>query len=102
MSRLASTAARGYAGVHQRTRKQWEPIIQEGQGWCMEVICIKPTRWIKPGEPWHLAHTPDRQSYRGPAHAACNIAEVNRRRSKAKRKRRALMAAMDWRTSRQW
>jgi len=34
-----------------------------------------PTRWIQPGTPWDLAHGPTRDTYLGPAHAACNRSE---------------------------
>jgi hypothetical protein len=73
-----STTARGYGTPHQRVRARWEPVVAAGRGWCAELICLMPTRWIRPGTPWHLAHAPD-GSYRGPAHQRCNIAERNRR-----------------------
>ena len=101
---LAKTAARGYGGQHQKLRAQWKPTVDAGHAWCTEVICLQPTRWIPPGTPWHLAHTPDRGGYRGPAHEQCNIAEVNRRRSDARRRARPPVRTvpLPLRTSRRW
>jgi hypothetical protein len=90
---LAKTADRGYGTQHRAERAKWAPIVEAGQGWCAEIICIKRSRRIAPGEPWHLAHTEDRTAYRGPSHEACNVAEVNRRRARK---------MVRWVTSRTW
>jgi hypothetical protein len=104
-----TTTQRGYGSSHQAERARLEPTIQAGQGWCAEVICVMPTRWIRPGTPWHLAHSQDRSQWLGPSHERCNIAEVNRRRGNGKPRRKraprpSLAAATPsaWRTSRQW
>jgi hypothetical protein len=74
-----STTARGYGSSHQKRKAHWRPIVDAGQGWCAEPICLMPSRWIPPGSPWHLAHGDSQGTYRGPAHARCNLAERNRR-----------------------
>lgn len=63
----ASSAARGYGAAHQRERANWKPSVETG-----EVECALCGDLIEPGSEWHLDHTPDRQRYRGPAHAHCN------------------------------
>jgi hypothetical protein len=75
-----------YSGEHQTIRKHWKPLVDAGQVFCRELVCVNPGgRWIRPGTPWHLAHEPDGRTYRGPAHAICNLSEVNRRRDRAGR-----------------
>jgi len=93
----ASTKQRGYAGPHQKLRAQWAPLVDAGQVSCHETICVMPSRWIQPGTPWHLAHTPDASGYRGPAHQRCNLAEANRRRAG-----RQQWQPARWVTSRSW
>jgi hypothetical protein len=89
------TAARGYGGEHQRLRAQWKPTVDAGQAWCHAAICLQPARWIQPGTPWHLGHTPDRTAWTGPEHALCNDADGGRRSRMHGRTR-------PWQTSRQW
>jgi hypothetical protein len=36
------------------------------------VLCARCRRRILPGTPFDLDHTPDRSSYLGPSHRACN------------------------------
>jgi hypothetical protein len=86
-----------YGGSHQKLHKQWEPIIAAGGGWCTEPVCLFSTRWIPPGTPWHLAHTPDGTAYHGPAHRRCNLAERNRRCNPIRAQRQP-----GWFTSRRW
>lgn len=108
MSTARSTASRGYGTAHQRERARHEPAVEAGEAFCCETVCIMPTRWIRPGSPWHLAHTEDRTAWLGPSHAACNLAERNRRVAKAKPRRRrnsgtkSTPRTLAWRTSRQW
>lgn len=64
-----------YGWEHQKIRAKWAPVVARGEGWCAEVVCLKASRHIEPGEPWHLAHTPDCTDYLGPAHAECNTSE---------------------------
>lgn len=73
--RSGNASARGYGAEHQRERERLRPIVEAGDGWCAEVVCLEETRWIDPAEEWELAHTPDRTSYRGPAHWICNRTE---------------------------
>jgi hypothetical protein len=67
--------------THQHTteRARLTPIIDAGDGYCTEPICIEPDRWIPPGTPWDLAHANQPDEYRGPAHAKCNRSEGGRR-----------------------
>ena len=69
-----------YGPAHKAERERWEPVVDQGDAWCAEVICLVERdggdRWIPPGTEWHLAH--DRNvpgTYRGPAHARCNLSE---------------------------
>ena len=98
------TTAEGYGYPHQRVRAQYAPLVAEGRAFCCETVCVMPTRWIKPGSEWHLAHNEDRSGYKGPAHAKCNLAERNRRvaRTRKRRERPRPPLATGWRTSRQW
>lgn len=94
MTQLAKTAARGYGGPHQKLRAKWQPIVDTGQAWCHAIICLKPSRWIQPGTPWHLGHNASRTNWTGPEHEQCNEADANRRRA---RRAKARMV-----TSRRW
>jgi len=69
-----SSTKRGYGATHQRERKRWATIVNQGQATC--CLCGTP---ITPGTKWHLDHTPDRTSYRGAAHADCNIRDGAKR-----------------------
>jgi hypothetical protein len=90
------TAARGYGGGHQRLRAQWKPAVDAGQAWCHAVVCLKPSRHITPGTPWHLGHTPDRTAWTGPEHSVCNLSDG------AVRGNRMRGRVSQWVTSRQW
>lgn len=84
---------------HQVERETWRLLVEAGDASCCELVCLMPTRWIKPGMPWDLAH--DRAAterlgkpvYLGPAHAKCNRSEGSRhwhatKRGKTQRKPR--------------
>lgn len=90
--------AQRYGHHHRARRKQLDPVVQRGDGWCAELICLMPTRWITPGTPWHLAHDSP-TTYRGPAHRRCNEAEAARR---GNRTRHGRAPASPWSTSRTW
>ena len=75
----ASSTARGYDHKHQQVRERWKPVVDGGHGYCHATVCLKATRWIPPGTPWHLGHTPDRTAWTGPEHAACNCSEGAKR-----------------------
>src|SRR5262245_19143641 len=63
-----STAARGYGGAHQQTRKALEPVVAAGG-----VLCSRCQRPILPGQAWDLGHSDyDRNVYTGAEHQACN------------------------------
>lgn len=76
---MASTTKRGYGHAHQAERKKWQPSVDAGQGYCSAATCLFPDRWIEPGTPWDLGHTPDRTTWTGPEHMSCNRSEGARR-----------------------
>jgi hypothetical protein len=88
------TAARGYDNQHKRTRATWAPIVEAGDGYCHATHCLHSTRWIPPGTPWDLGHTPDRTGYTGPEHRRCNRSEGGRRARR--RQRRVAITARRW------
>ena len=66
---------------HRNLRAQYRRVVERGDGWCTETICLNPQgRWIDPFDEagWDLAHDLD-GSYLGPAHARCNRSEGARR-----------------------
>lgn len=67
-TKAASAEERGYGKEHRETRAKWKPLVEAGQTNC--CIC---GYWIEPGSKWHLDHTPERDGYRGVAHASCNV-----------------------------
>lgn len=69
---------RGYGPEHRAERKRWTPAVERGEVDCHNPVCLAPTRRITPGTPWDLGHTPDRTTWRGPEHQACNRAEAAR------------------------
>lgn len=72
----ASGTARGYGYPHARLRAWWKPQVEAGLVQCHAVVCLEPSRWIKPGSEWHLGHTPARTAWTGPEHAKCNLSEA--------------------------
>ncbi len=82
---LAKTTARGYGNKHQRERKRLRPIVEAGQAYCTEPICLMGDRWIEPGTLWDLAHNRDTGGHRGPAHIRCNRTEGIRYRNATRR-----------------
>lgn len=65
--------------LHRTTRDYWRPIVAAGEAQCAEVECLADTRAIDPDQPWDLAHGDTPNTYRGPAHPACNRSEGGRR-----------------------
>lgn len=65
--------ARGYGADHDQLRKQWAPVVAAGL-----VDCSRCGKRILPGQAWHLDHTDDRQGYRGPSHADCNLSAAGK------------------------
>ncbi len=56
--------------AHKRERRKWKAIVDAGNGWCSERVCLMPTRWLDPAEPFDLAHDHVNGGYLGPAHFA--------------------------------
>lgn len=99
----------GYGSAHQRARDLWAPVVAAGQAYCCEDVCVnKGGRWIPPDVPgrptgWHLAHTADRQGYKGPAHAGCNLSEAGKRGNpKGKKKPPPRRRTRAWSPTRSW
>lgn len=88
MPATRSTTARGYGSRHQRERAKYRPLVESGNAYCTEPLCLMPTRWIDPAFGWDLAHGPTRDTYRGPAHVKCNRTEGAKRRGKTRQARR--------------
>ena len=65
-----TTAQRGYGARHQALRRSWQARINRGE----IVRCASCEQRIT-GTSWHLGHTPDRTTYRGPEHVSCNTSE---------------------------
>lgn len=75
MPRQGSATDRGYGTVHEAQRRAWAPRVARGEVTCHALICLEPTRHIKPGSDWHMGHTPDRTRWTGPEHPRCNTTE---------------------------
>jgi hypothetical protein len=88
-----ATTARGYGADHQRLRAEWDAYVQAGDAYCHAAICLQETRWIEPGTPWDLGHTPDRQAYTGPEHPKCNRTEGARRGNRNRQRAEKLTAS---------
>jgi hypothetical protein len=95
-----TTTERGYGTPHRHERAKWQPLIDAGQGVCLAAVCLKTSRWIRPGEPWHLGHSPDRTFYIGPCHPECNTSEGGRRGNRKHPKARGPIRR--WRPTRSW
>jgi hypothetical protein len=59
---------RGYGTAHKKERARVARVVEAG-----EAACSRCGGLIEPGTEWHLDHADDRQSYRGPSHALCNL-----------------------------
>ena len=95
-ARKGTTAERGYGSPHQKLRAKWKPQVDAGMVNCHAVICVMSSRWIQPGTPWHLGHTPDRTGWTGPEHQHCGAADGARRGNSRRGQARG------WLTSRRW
>lgn len=72
-----------YQYAHQQERKRWIPVIEAGEAYCAERVCVMASRWIPPSwartQLWHLCHDKASGLTIGPGHRRCNLAERNRR-----------------------
>lgn len=91
MARPGSTTARGYGTEHQRERARLKPLVDAGQAYCAQPVCLKPNRWIQPATRWALGHNDDRTAWIGPVHQLCN------QRDGASKGGRATAARRGWR-----
>jgi hypothetical protein len=94
--RRGTTTQRGYGRPHQKQRAQWKPLVDAGMVQCHAAICLEPSRWITPGTPWHMGHTPDRTGWTGPEHQRCGAADGARRGNRNRPRQPG------WLTSRRW
>lgn len=79
MPRQGSTADRGYGGLHQQIKSDWQRRIDRGAHVpCHAAHCLHPGQPIT-GKHWDLGHTPDRTAWTGPEHPDCNRADGGRR-----------------------
>ena len=97
---MARTVDRGYGQEHRAKRLEWQPLIDAGEGACLAVVCLRTSRWIRPGEKWHLGHSADRSFYLGPCHPECNASEAGRRGNAKHPKARGPIKR--WRPTRDW
>ena len=82
-------AAAEYGHHHKAERARWQPVVDQGEAWCSELVCLMGDRWIQPGTAWDLAHDRTTGDYLGPAHSRCNRAEGGRHKHvRAKTRRR--------------
>lgn len=94
-----SASARGYNWAHRQMRLALTPTVDAGQANCTEVVCLMPSRWIRPGTYWDLAHNRVTGEWLGPAHRKCNRAEAARYKNRLRRQ--GIIARTRW-ASRRW
>ena len=84
-----------YRYAHQQIRKRLRAIVDAGEAYCVEPVCVMPSRWIQPGTPWDVCHDPTGTITTGPGHARCNRREGASRGNRMRR-------AKPVRTPRRW
>lgn len=70
--------------AHREERKRWAAILEQAGA----LPCTRCRLAVTPGMAWHLDHNDDRQTYRGVAHARCNVkagASLGGRRAAARK-----------------
>ena len=85
----------GYGAAHARARKQWAAELAHAGS----LPCTRCHRPVYDGSRWHLDHNDDRETYRGIAHATCNLkagAALGGRRAAGARNVREGRAAAYW------
>jgi len=60
---------------HRAARVDLGKLVNQGEAYCAEPVCLMPTRWIEPGSEWHVCHDPSGLVIIGPGHAHCNTSE---------------------------
>lgn len=77
-----------YRYAHQQQRKRLKPYVNRGEAFCVEPVCLKPDRWIHPGDHeydcrntrcngcnWDVCHDPTGTIVTGTGHTECNRSE---------------------------
>lgn len=63
---------RGYDAAYDRARRSWQRRLDRGEHVdCHAPVCLMPSRWLLPGQPFDLGHD-DQRRIRGPEHPICN------------------------------
>lgn len=81
---------------YRRAKAEFGAVIKRGDGWCVEPICLMPSRYIEPSTPtrqWDVCHDITGTFITGPGHAKCNRSEGATRGNKA---RRTVATATHW------
>ncbi len=86
------------AGPQHRTpeyRAAYRQLVRDQKAgkwlWCVQDICMHPTRDIAPTDKAHVAHDDTGTVILGPAHQWCNEADGGRRRHRPPRLRREVL-----------
>lgn len=74
--------------AHKAARAKVKPIVDAGQAYCAQPVCVMPSRWIAPGSAWDLGHDDSGTAYIGPTHATCNRVDGGKRRHRRAEPRR--------------
>ena len=73
-------ASRHDTPEYRAARRQFGRMVQAGQGFCAQPVCVMTSRWIPPGTRWDTAHDDSGTVILGPAHATCNRVEAGKKR----------------------
>lgn len=61
-----------YRHAHQQQRARLTPLVEAGEAYCAQPVCVMSTRWIPPDAAWDVAHDDSGTVTLGPAHRKCN------------------------------
>ena len=70
---------------HKAASKRGKQDVARGQGWCVQGMhgssgtCVMRSRYIAPGDQWHVAHDDSGTVIIGLAHALCNAIDGGQR-----------------------